>query len=51
MLIASVTWSSELPLLLESAKEVGLDLEAWSSSQLAEAQYRKNVSNPSKELK
>ncbi|HOI69976.1 MAG TPA: cobaltochelatase subunit CobN [Methanothrix sp.] len=39
MLIASVTWSSELPLLLESAKEVGLDLEAWSSSQLAEAQY------------
>ena len=34
MLIASVTWSSELPLLLEGAKEVGLDLEAWSSSQL-----------------
>jgi cobaltochelatase CobN len=38
MLIVSVTWSSELPVLLESAKELGLDLEAWSSSQLAEAQ-------------
>jgi cobaltochelatase CobN len=38
MLIVSVTWSSELPLLLESAKELGLDLEAWSYSQLAEPQ-------------
>ena len=34
MLVASVTWSSELPLLLEGAKQSGIDLEAWSSSQL-----------------
>ena len=36
MLIVSVTWSSELPLLLQSAKEIGLDLEAWSYSQLSD---------------
>ncbi len=36
MKIATITWSSELPLLLQGAKEIGLDIEAWSSSQLAD---------------
>jgi cobaltochelatase CobN len=36
MKIATITWSSELPLLLQGAKEVGLDIEAWSSSQFAD---------------
>jgi len=34
MLVASITWSSELPLLLDGARQSGIDLEAWSSSQL-----------------
>jgi len=36
MKIITITWSSELPLLLQGAKEVGLDIEAWSSSQFAD---------------
>ncbi|MDD2836131.1 MAG: cobalt chelatase, partial [Methanothrix sp.] len=36
MKIATITWSSELPLLLQGAKEIGQDIEAWSSSQLAD---------------
>ena len=36
MKIVTITWSSELPLLLQGAKEIGVDLEAWSSSQFAD---------------
>ncbi len=36
MKLATITWSSELPLLLQGAKVIGLDIEAWSSSQLAD---------------
>jgi cobaltochelatase CobN len=36
MKIATITWSSELPLPVQAAKEVGLDIEAWSSSQFAD---------------
>jgi len=35
MKIVSITWASELPLLLEAAKEIGLDMELWSASQLS----------------
>ncbi|MDD2753970.1 MAG: cobaltochelatase subunit CobN [Methanothrix sp.] len=35
MKIVSITWASELPLLLETAKEIGLDMELWSASQLS----------------
>ena len=34
MKIVTITWSSELPLLVQAAKAAGLDLVAWSSSQL-----------------
>ncbi|MFB3764478.1 MAG: cobaltochelatase subunit CobN, partial [Methanotrichaceae archaeon] len=33
MKIVSITWSSELPLLLLGARELSLDLEAWSYTQ------------------
>jgi cobaltochelatase CobN len=36
MKIVTITWSSELPLLLQGAKEIGVDLEAWSSSQFTD---------------
>ncbi|MFZ2472851.1 MAG: cobaltochelatase subunit CobN [Methanothrix sp.] len=38
MKIMTITWSSELTLLLQGAKEVGLDIEAWSASQFADPQ-------------
>jgi len=38
MKIVSITWSSELPLLLQGARELGLDLVAWSSSQFSNSQ-------------
>jgi len=36
MKIVSITWSSELPLLLQGARELSLDLEAWSYTQLSD---------------
>jgi cobaltochelatase CobN len=38
MNIVSITWSSELPLLLQGARELGLELMAWSSSQFSNSQ-------------
>ena len=38
MKIVTITWSSELPLLLQGASELGLDLVAWSSSQFSNPQ-------------
>jgi len=35
MKIVSITWSSELPLLLQGARELSLDLEAWSYTQFS----------------
>ncbi|MDM7913041.1 MAG: cobaltochelatase subunit CobN, partial [Methanotrichaceae archaeon] len=35
MKMVSITWSSELPLLLQAAKEIGLDMDLWSTSQLS----------------
>jgi len=35
MKLVSITWSSELPLLLQAAKEIGLEMDLWSSSQLS----------------
>ncbi len=34
MKLVSITWSSELPLLLQAARDLGLNLEAWSYTQL-----------------
>ncbi len=34
MKLVSITWSSELPLLLQGAREISIDLEAWSYTQL-----------------
>jgi len=34
MKLVSITWSSELPLLLQGARELSIDLEAWSYTQL-----------------
>ncbi|HOT07222.1 MAG TPA: cobaltochelatase subunit CobN [Methanotrichaceae archaeon] len=36
MKIVSITWSSELPLLLEGAKEMAMDISAWSYTQLSD---------------
>jgi cobaltochelatase CobN len=36
MKLVSITWSSELPLLLQGAKELSLDLEAWSYTQFSD---------------
>jgi len=35
MKVVSITWASELPLLLQASKEIGLDNELWSSTQLS----------------
>jgi cobaltochelatase CobN len=35
MKLVSITWSGELPLLLNAAKEIGLDMDLWSTSQLS----------------
>jgi cobaltochelatase CobN len=37
MNLVSITWGSELPLLLQAARDLGLILEAWSYTQLEDA--------------
>lgn len=41
MKVTAITWGSDLPLLIEAGKELGIELNAWSTHDVEEEQKRK----------
>ena len=42
MKVTSITWGSDIPLLVEVGKELGMELDAWSTRDLEDERRRKD---------